>query len=119
MNVCSKYFFIGGALFLVYDQIMHWLRHHDEANPRPRFFDHMITTCMMGTAAGAYYSPKPYRIFSAFLMTATIVAPALYWIRLQIDPSLHTHANIFYENGCSKDEIERFRMQDEIERQAH
>ena len=63
-------------------------------------------------------SPKPYNIFASFVMTGLIIAPVSYWMSNQLNVSNHTHMNVFYENSCTADEIERYRMQDEIERQA-
>lgn len=39
-NVLGRYAMMGGSLFLSYQLIHDFLRHHDEANGRPRFFDH-------------------------------------------------------------------------------
>ena len=40
---------LGGSVFLAYDFITEFLRHHDENNLRPKVMDHMFAMSLIGT----------------------------------------------------------------------
>ena len=110
-NVLGKYAFMGAGLTLSYQLINDFLRHHDEANSRPVFFDHMIATTLIGTGTGALIFSSPFHVFCSGFFSMMLVAPFSFWVKNhKLAPT--RSANIFYENDCSAEEIERFRHQD-------
>jgi len=107
---------IGSSLFLGYDMIRYWCSYEDHANTRPRFYDHTFATTLMTTAGAAFVFKHPAEIFAWFVIGLTLVSPTTWLIHSHNKFNLHKMApNIFYENGCTKDDISRYRHQDEIE----
>jgi hypothetical protein len=80
-NVLGKYALGGAAVFLSYDLIHYWLRHHDEANSRTRFMDHQIATTLIGGTAGALMFKHPLHIFCSFFFSFALVGPSAWWIK--------------------------------------
>jgi hypothetical protein len=117
-NVLGRYALFGASLFVGYDFIFDSLRHHDEANSRPVFFDHMIATTILGTALGAFTFSHPFHIFCAGFFSMSLVSPSIWWFKKAAVLNPVRPSNIFYENGCTPEEVERFRHQDEIEEMA-
>lgn len=85
------------------------LRHHDEANSRPAIFDHILGCTVVGTGAAALLFSHPFHIFCASFISATLVAPSLWWLKKSMRFNPLRNPNIFYENSCTPEEIERFR----------
>ena len=82
-NVLAKYAFMGIALTLSYQWIGDFLRHHDEANSRPMFFDHMIATTMVGTGVGALLFRHPFHVFTSGFFSMMLVTPVSWWFMTQ------------------------------------
>lgn len=114
-SVLGKYAFMGASLTLSYQLINDFLRHHDETNSRPQFFDHMIATTLIGTGVGALVFNSPLSVFCSGFFSIMMVTPVTWWFKTSARLNPKRASNIFYENDCSKEEIERFRHQDVIE----
>jgi len=108
-NVLGKYALMGGSLFLSYQMIHDFLRHHDEANGRPMFFDHMIATTTIGTVLGGFYMKSPVGVFCSMFFSMVLVSPTMWWFKNKCKLNHVRPANIFYENGTTAEEVERFR----------
>ncbi len=104
---------------LTYELAHRMLRFNDLANPRSKFMDHFYVTTLMGTSLGFFFFPKLRYALVSFVTSATIIAPAIWFIRSNMNIGGADQPNIFYEDTVSPEEVERFQMQDEIERQAH
>ena len=59
-NVLGRYAMYGAAAAVTYDLTFYYLRHHDEANTRPLYFDHTLAICLIGTGAGAMLCSHPH-----------------------------------------------------------
>lgn len=114
-SVLGRYALMGAGLTLSYTLINDFLRHHDEANSRPRFFDHMIATTLVGTGIGAMIFKHPLHVFCSGFFSIMLVTPISWWFKNHSMLNKTRPANIFYENGTTQEEIERFRMQDQME----
>lgn len=108
-NVLGKYAMLGGSVMLGYQLIHDTLRHHDEANARPMFFDHMYATTIIGTSLGAFAFNTPFAVFCSGFFSMTMVTPALWWLKNAGRMNPVRGGNIFYENGTTPEEVERFR----------
>ena len=64
-----------------YKLIHDFLRHHDEANARPMFFDHMIATTIIGTGLGTFYTKSPAGLFCSAFFSVVLVSPTLWWLK--------------------------------------
>ena len=100
---------IGAIMFVGYDMILHYMRHHDEAPNRPRFYDHCVVTTLFTTLAGLYVYSHPGQWLVSALMGIMMVSPITWWLRDVYKLGIFTSPNIFYENNCTPEEIERFR----------
>lgn len=105
----------GGLIYLSYDMMLHYFRHHDEANGRPRYYDHMAAMFVLTTATSAYYCNHPYQILGGMVFSVLLVSPVTWWFKNQAVIKNLKNPNIFYENSCSADEIERYKQQDMVE----
>ena len=115
-QVLGRYALGGAALAVSYQVIIEWgLRHHDEANRRPAYLDHTLATTLIGGVTGMLIFKHPLHIFSSFFFSAVLVAPTLWWFANASRMNPTRAPNIFYENTCTKEEIERYRHQDMIE----
>lgn len=107
---------MGGALVTSYAMIRDYLRHHDEANGRPMFVDHMFTTTLLTTGISLFYASHPYSVIGTFFSSIVFLSPFTWWMMLRPEMDSNTTVNnVFYENNCTKEEIERYQMQDQIE----
>ena len=108
-NVIGRYAAMGSATLLGYQLILDFLRHHDETNSRPMFFDHMMATTAIGTFVGAIKFNHPLHIFSAGFFSMMLLTPALWWLNQAGKMNSKRNSNIFYTNDCTMEEVERFR----------
>ena len=115
-SVCGKYGAIGAATFMTYSLTFEFLRHHDEANSRPLIMDHTLAVTMLGMAGAATKLTNPFHIPLAGFFSAALVAPISWFFYTRAIRFGAPNSNIFYEDGTTAEEIERFRHQDEIER---
>ena len=58
-NVLGPYAMYGAGVFLTYDIVHYFLRHHDEANSRSQFGDHVIASTIIGTGLSLLYFSHP------------------------------------------------------------
>ena len=106
----------GAFLFMSYDMMLHYFRHHDEAPNRPRIVDHTLAVVILSTLGGAYFTRHPGALFASSFLGLMFAAPMSWYLANYAKPgSNFKYANIFYENGCTPEEIERFRHQDMVE----
>lgn len=108
-NVAGRYAFMGASVLVSYQLTIDFLRHHDEANNRPTFFDHALGCAVVGTGAGALIFTNPFSILCTTFFSLSIAAPTLWWLKHNAVINPMRNANIFYENSCTPEEIERFR----------
>lgn len=78
----ARYMGLGGAIVVGYHGIRDYMRHHDEANPRPLWFDHLYTTMIMGTIGGAFVFGSLEKIAMTTFFSGMIVAPFTWWFHL-------------------------------------
>jgi hypothetical protein len=117
-NAAGRYALMGGMASMSYTVLMYNFRHHDEANPRPYIFDHTAATSLIAMGATALYCSHPYQIFLAGFFSLTIISPLSWYMSNMAKMNSLRSPNIFYENSCTAEEVERFRNQDAIERAA-
>jgi hypothetical protein len=113
----TPYMLIGGSVTLSYQLIFDYLRHHEEGNnDRPLFFDHMYALSLIGAFSMGIYGGMPRFWFTGAFIGGMLIAPMSWWLMKQGRINAHArHSNIFYDNACSKDEIERIQHLDAIE----
>ena len=101
-----------------YTVLLHGFRHHDEGNPRPFIFDHTAATTLIAMGGTALYATHPYHIFLAGFFSIMVISPMTWYMGNVAKMNSLRSPNIFYENSCTAEEVERFRAQDSIERAA-
>ena len=76
---------------------------------------------LIGGVASACISGSPRHVIAGSLFSALTLGPMLWWLKLQGNApgQMNRPANIFYTDDASKDEIERFIHEDQIEILAH
>ena len=97
------------------------MRHHDEANLRPQFMDHMLATMLIGTVSGFLALNTLTGALQGLMVSTCAIGPGLYWVK-QCGPGFMEHtgpANIFYTDDTTPEEVERIRMEDEVEMLAY
>eukprot|EP00355_Strombidium_rassoulzadegani_P001566 CAMPEP_0168613934 /NCGR_PEP_ID=MMETSP0449_2-20121227/3710_1 /TAXON_ID=1082188 /ORGANISM="Strombidium rassoulzadegani, Strain ras09" /LENGTH=270 /DNA_ID=CAMNT_0008654589 /DNA_START=9 /DNA_END=821 /DNA_ORIENTATION=- len=114
-NTSGKHMMIGGALVTSYEMITDLLRRHDEVNTRPRSLDHAIAITLIGLGIGSLTFNSPKKVFLSGFFSLMLVAPITFYMGTYSKPFDNEHPVILYENTCTEEEIERFRMQDHIE----
>jgi len=82
-NSMGKYMALGGTAMVSYHGLKWYMRHHDEANPRNAWFDHLYATVIMGTVGSAFVVKRPLPIFLSGFFSGVLVAPITWWISLQ------------------------------------
>jgi len=108
-SVCGKYGAIGAATFVFYNYTFYALRHHDEANSRPEIVDHTLAISLIGMAGAATKMTNPLHIPLAGFFSAAIIAPISWFFYTRAMRFGTPNPNIFYENGTTAEEVERFR----------
>ena len=115
----GRYAAMGGAIFCGYHFVKDYMRHHEEADPRPHFVDHVVATTLTTTAVSAFYAKRPWWVFTTAVFSVVLIAPITFWFEKRTQFAAGTSpANIFYTNDTTDEEIERFRHQDMIEQAA-
>jgi hypothetical protein len=69
----------------------------------------MIATTLIGTGLGMTVFNHPLHIFCSGFFSMMIVTPLTWWFKTQGRLNPKRAPNIFYENDCTKEEIERYR----------
>jgi hypothetical protein len=81
-QVCTPYMLIGGSLFLGYQLIIDYIRHHDEGNrDRPEFFDHQIALTLIGAVSLGIWKGLPKWWFIGGFVGGMIVSPVSWWVK--------------------------------------
>ena len=104
----------GGAAMLSYDLIIEFWRHHDEGNPRPMILDHLFATSMIGTVGGFMMSNSIKGGFQGFLWFGLNFGFLSYWaMKMGMRPASGPAPTLmYYEPDVTKEERERYEMQD-------
>ena len=107
---------MGGAVVCAYHGIIDYMRHHEEADPRPAFIDHTVSTTLVSAGVSLFYATRPWHVFCSGFFGAVLLAPTTWWFsRKAVIGTERMAPNIFYTNDCTEEEIERYRHQDMIE----
>jgi hypothetical protein len=80
------------------------------------YYDHTLAITLIGMAGAATKFTNPFHIPLAGFFSAALIAPISWFYYTRAIRFGAPSSNIFYENGTTAEEIERFRHQDEIER---
>lgn len=96
---------LGGSLFLGYDLIIDFLRHHDETNPRPMIFDHLLAMSTLGTVGGFIATNSLQGAFAGFLFFGINVGLLTYWGMTMGNKPLSGPAPMltYYEDGVTQE----------------
>jgi hypothetical protein len=121
MATAPRHMLLGGSLLTTYQILTDYFKHHDEANMRPFFVDHMIVMMIMGTFTGfmALNSIKGAAV--GWMVSTVFLGPATFWMG-KVGLGYYDYnkpCNIFYENDTTPEEVERIRMIDEVEKLGH
>ena len=115
MHTAPPQALMGGSIFLGYNLILEFLRHHDETNLRPKFIDHVFATTIIGGLTGAaMFGGSTRHIVTGMLVGGFTIGWPLWWCKQQgMRPGAHAApAGVFYTDDASKDDIERITHQD-------
>jgi hypothetical protein len=110
----------GGAVFFAYQLTFDLLRHHHEThNDRPEFYDHTLALTLIAASYSLYRNPMnllyvlgPTIFFVCKKFYNLFSAPLLYVLKLRLNMS-HKE-EVFYHNDVSQDEVDYYRMQDQL-----
>ena len=113
MKTAPYHFFLGASVILSYSFIMEMMRHHDETNLRPKFFDHQLAITLICGVGNYLTWGQPWHFAAGAVFGFVTIGPALWWMKLNggLDPH-NRPASVFYENDATPEEIERFQQQD-------
>lgn len=107
-HVVIPYMLTGGAITLSYQLIFDFLHYHQTNTDRPLIADHFIATCTIGTVIGAFMGGMPRYAVTGFVASLFLIAPMTWWLYKQGRfNSQNRPANIFYQNDCTPEEIQR------------
>lgn len=108
---------IGGSITLSYQLIFDYLRHHEEANnDRPLLIDHTIACTLIGATTAGLYGGFPRFWFTGGFVGGMMIAPMGWWLYKQGRLNAQDrHANVFYEDTVTREEVERIQNVDAIE----
>lgn len=73
----------GGSLFLGYQLVFEFLRHHDELNQRPLFIDHTFAMTLIGGIGAACIAGSPRHVAAGAIFSALTLGPMVWWLKLQ------------------------------------
>ena len=121
-NVATPHMLWGGATVLTYQLVLDFMTHHNHTSNRPAFIDHTLAMTILGAGAGAMTGKGgPTRMFTGAFFAFSTLAPLTWWVAMQglLPGSARKPANIFYEDGVTKEEVARFQHMDQIENLAH
>ena len=115
----ARYALMGGSIICVYKLIIDIMRHHRESDPYPAFVDHMISLTITSSAIAAFYATRPLHVGLTAFFSCVLVSPfSWYFMKTATIGTNRMNPNIFYQNDCTEEEIERYRHQDQIEEAA-
>jgi len=75
-----RYFLMGGTALSGYHMLMWYMRHHDEANPRPIYIDHTIALTVLTTGASLFVAPRPWWVGITAFFSVAMLAPFSWWL---------------------------------------
>ncbi len=108
---------VGGSIFLGYDLVFDFLRHHDETNLRPKVIDHLIAMSLIGTVGGFMATNSIRGAFQGFLFFGLNLGLLSYWaMTMGTRPNAGQASQlVYYDADVTKEEKERLEMQDQLE----
>lgn len=109
-------------MFLGYQLFFDVLRHHDEANLRPKFLDHCLAMTLIGVVGTALTAgTRPAYLVGGALFFGLTLGPITWWLgkNATFRGGHMMPANVFYEDDTTPEEIARFQAQDQAEMLAH
>ena len=120
-HTAPRHMAIGGSIFLGYDLIFDFMRHHDETNMRPMIVDHVLAMSIIGTVGGFMATNTIRGAFQGFLFFGLNLGFFTYWaMKMGRQPgSGQASAHIYYDTDVTKEEKERLEMQDQLEILTH
>ena len=112
---------IGASVFVGYDLIIEFMRHHDELNKRPMIIDHLVAMSLIGTVGGWMATNTIQGAFGGFLFFGLNVGFLSYWAMKQgTRPAAGpTAVQFYYDKDVTPEEKERFEMLDQVDILAH
>ena len=114
------YAMIGGSLFLSYQLIIDYLKHHETNTDIPQYFYHTFALTVVGAGIGLFYGAMPRHLLIGGFMGGMFVAPASYFLMKTARFNANArNPNIFYENEVSQEDVDRIRHIDMIEALSH
>ncbi len=116
-HTAPRHMMVGGSVFLAYDLIFDFLRHHDETNMRPKIIDHVFAMSCIGTVGGFMATNSIRGAFQGFLFVGLNLGFMSYWaMTMGNRPNAgQASALIYYDADVSKEEKERLEMQDQLD----
>jgi len=78
-ETAPRHMMTGGSIFLSYDILMEFMRHHDETNLRPKLVDHLIAMSIIGTFGGWIATNSIRGAFQGFLFIGLNFGFLSYW----------------------------------------
>ena len=115
-QVAPTHMAIGASVFVGYDLILEFMRHHDETNLRPKIIDHLTAMSVIGTVGG-FYATNTIRGAAQGFLFFGINFGFLSWWYMQMGGfrpggRMARPASFFYDADVSKEEKERIEMLD-------
>lgn len=114
--VMPKYVWAGGASHLLYWMIRDYMNHENPNTDYPKFYQHEISTGIVSTVAGLSYFGLS-GLTPAFAGIMTLIYGPLIWSISLIANRRNTNGfgHQFYTNSTTRADIERIRMEDQVE----
>jgi hypothetical protein len=115
-HTAPQHMAVGGSIFLGYELIIEFMRHHDESNLRPMIIDHLIAMSLIGTVGGWMATNTIRGAFQGFLFFGLNIGFLSYWaMKMGLRPGAgEAPVLIYYDTDVTKEEKERFEMQDQL-----
>ena len=83
-HYCMPYVVIGGGVFVAYQMVYDYIRHHYEHNnDRPLFLDHTIACGLIGSLTLGTYLGRPRHFFTGGWLGAMFIGPMMWWFKSQ------------------------------------
>ena len=106
----------GGSTFLAYQLIKDAINYYGSNVDKPAFIDHHIAFTSVFCLAVIYHW-SPLHIITAFIGANLLCkfifnnsAPMLWSVKVYaLDSPFDRHSNIFYEDSCTQEEVDKYR----------
>lgn len=93
----GRYALMGGAIVMGYNAVIDYMRHHEEADPRPVYVDHTVALTLTASVVSAFYATRPLTVFYTALFSVILVSPFSWWfMKNAVDGRCQMAPNIFY-----------------------